>query len=54
MGCNYLISLIKDGPVHPMLKDIIKEALELILLTLGEFEQFLDTFGSFHSVGKVS
>ena len=32
VGWNYLLSLIKDGPVYQMLKEIIKEALELLSL----------------------
>ena len=33
--------LVKDGPVYPMLKEIIKEALKLLSLTFGEFERLL-------------
>ena len=41
VGLNYVFSLIKDGPVYPVLKEIIKEAFELLSLAFGEFKQLL-------------
>ena len=41
MGQNSVLSLIKDGPVCPLQREIIKEALALISLVFREYEQLL-------------
>jgi len=41
MGQNYLLSLIKDDLMYPLVKEIIKEAWELLFFAFEEFKQFL-------------
>ena len=39
MGQKDLLSSIKDGPLYPVLKEILKEALEFLSLVFREFER---------------
>lgn len=41
MGRHFLLPFHKDGPVSPLLKEVIKEALKLLPLVYGQLKTAL-------------
>lgn len=39
MGRHFLLPFHKDGPVSPLLKEVIKEALKLLPLVYGQLKR---------------